>query len=68
VKDGDAVIVPAGAKHNVINTSSSDELKLYTIYAPPHHKDQIVRATKAEAEANEEEFDGKTTEKRKSKK
>lgn len=68
VKDGDAVIVPAAAKHNVINTSSTDALKLYTIYAPPHHKDQIVRATKAEAEANEEEFDGKTTEKRKSKK
>lgn len=65
VKDGDAVIVPAGAKHNVINTSATEDLKLYTIYAPPHHKDQIVRKTKADAEANEEEFDGKTTEKRK---
>jgi mannose-6-phosphate isomerase-like protein (cupin superfamily) len=64
VKDGDAVIVPAGAKHNVINTSATKELKLYTIYAPPHHKDQIVRKTKEEAEANVEEFDGKTTEKR----
>jgi mannose-6-phosphate isomerase-like protein (cupin superfamily) len=64
VKDGDAVIVPAGAKHNVINTSATDELKIYTIYSPPHHKDQIVRKTKAEAEANEEDFDGKTTEKR----
>lgn len=63
VKDGDAVIVPAGAKHNVINMSASEDLKLYTIYAPPHHKDQIVRKTKAEAEANDEEFDGKTTEK-----
>lgn len=68
VKDGDAVIVPAGAKHNVINTSASEDLKLYTIYAPPHHKDQIVRKTKEEAEANDEEFDGKTTEKRKKKK
>ena len=65
VKDGDAVIVPAGAKHNVINTSASEELKLYTIYSPPHHKDGIVRKTKEEAEANDEEFDGKTTEKMK---
>lgn len=63
VKDGDAVIVPAGAKHNVINLSASEDLKLYTIYAPPHHKDQIVRKTKESAEANDEEFDGKTTEK-----
>ena len=68
VKDGDSVIVPAGAKHNVINVSASEELKLYTIYAPPHHKDQIVRKTKEEAEANDEEFDGKTTEKPKKKK
>ena len=63
VKDGDAVIVPAGARHNVTNVSSTEELKLYTIYSPPHHKDQIVRKTKAEAEANDQEFDGKTTEK-----
>ncbi len=62
VKDGDAVIIPAGAKHNVINTSATEDLKMYTIYSPPHHKDQIVRKTKAEAEANDEEFDGKTTE------
>ncbi|MBP7376584.1 MAG: cupin domain-containing protein [Pyrinomonadaceae bacterium] len=68
VKDGDAVIVPAGAKHNVINVSASEDLKLYTIYAPPHHKDQIVRKTKEEAQANEEEFDGKPTEKPKKKK
>lgn len=68
VKDGDVVIVPSGAKHNVINTSASEDLKLYTIYAPPHHKDQIVRKTKAEAEANDEEFDGKTTEKQKARK
>ena len=68
VKDGDAVIVPAGAKHNVINVSASEDLKLYTIYAPPHHKDQIIRKTKEDAEANDEEFDGKTTEKPKKKK
>ncbi len=61
VKDGDAVIVPAGAKHNVINTGS-ESLKLYTIYSPPHHRYDVVRATKQEAEANEAEFDGTTSE------
>jgi len=61
VKGGDAVIVPVGAKHNVINTGKGD-LKLYTIYSPAHHKDGIVRATKEEAEAHEAEFDGVTTE------
>lgn len=62
VKDGSAVIVPAGARHNVINTSDTESLNLYTLYSPPHHKDGIVRATKAEAEANDEEFDGTTSE------
>ena len=62
VSDGAAVMVPAGAAHNIINTSDSKELKLYTIYSPSHHKDGIVRATKQEAEANDQEFDGKTTE------
>ncbi|MCX6760011.1 MAG: cupin domain-containing protein [Candidatus Nealsonbacteria bacterium] len=62
IKDGTAVVVPAGAEHNVINISGTDDLKLYTIYSPAHHKDGIVRATKAEAAANEAEFDGKTTE------
>lgn len=62
VKDGDAVIVPAGAKHNVINTSKRANLKLYTIYSPPEHQDGVVRHTKAEAMAGEEHFDGKTTE------
>ena len=62
ISDGVAIVVPAGARHNVINTSSKEELKLYTIYSPPHHKDGIVRATKQEAEAHEAEFDGKTTE------
>ncbi len=63
VADGDAVIVPAGAQHNVINASATDDLKLYTIYSPSHHRDQIVQTTKAEAQADtEEHFDGKTTE------
>jgi mannose-6-phosphate isomerase-like protein (cupin superfamily) len=62
VKDGDAIIVPTGATHNVINTSATEALKLYTIYSPAHHQDGVVRATKAEAEANGPEFDGKTTE------
>lgn len=61
VKDGDVIIVPAGANHNVINTGD-EPLKLYTIYSPAHHKDGIVRATREEADANEEDFDGVTTE------
>ena len=64
VKDGDAVVIPAGAKHNVINTSA-DELKIYTIYSPPHHKDGIIHKTKEQAEKDDEEFDGTTTEKQK---
>jgi len=64
VTDGDAIIIPAGALHNVINVDTAKELKMYTIYAPAHHKDGIVRATKEEAEDpnKKEEFDGKTTE------
>lgn len=62
VKDGDAVVVPAGAKHNVINTSEKEDLKLYTIYSPPNHEDGIIRRTKKEAEAIDEKFDGRTTE------
>jgi mannose-6-phosphate isomerase-like protein (cupin superfamily) len=62
ISDGDAVVVPAGEEHNIINTSDSEDLKLYTIYAPSHHKDGIVRETKEEAMANEEDFDGVTTE------
>ena len=62
VKDGDVVIIPAGAKHNIINIDRLSELKMYTIYAPPHHKDGIVRTTKEDAEKNEAEFDGVTTE------
>ncbi len=62
LSDGSVIIVPAGAQHNIINTSSTEDLKLYTIYSPAHHKDGIVRATKAEAEADGPEFDGLTTE------
>jgi mannose-6-phosphate isomerase-like protein (cupin superfamily) len=62
VGDGSAIIVPAGAEHNVINTSSTEKLKLYTIYSPPHHQDGTVRATKEEAMESEPEFDGTTTE------
>lgn len=62
VCDGDAVIVPAGARHNVINDSKTESLKLYTIYSPAHHKDGISRKTKEEAEKDGLEFDGITTE------
>lgn len=62
VKDGSAVVIPAGAKHNIINTSKTEDLKMYTIYSPPHHQDGILRQTKAEAVENEADFDGVTTE------
>lgn len=62
VSDGSVVVVPAGSQHNVVNVSETEPLKLYTIYSPAHHKDGIVRITKEEAEANEAEFDGKTSE------
>jgi mannose-6-phosphate isomerase-like protein (cupin superfamily) len=62
VSDGFAVVVPAGAQHNIINISDSQTLNLYTLYSPAHHKDGIIRKTKAEAIAQESEFDGITTE------
>lgn len=62
IRDGDIVLVPAGAKHNIINTDIKEDLKLYTLYGPPQHKDGVVRSTKEEAEKKEERFDGKTTE------
>jgi mannose-6-phosphate isomerase-like protein (cupin superfamily) len=61
VGDGVAVIVPAGAHHNVVNTGS-EALKMYTLYSPAHHLDKVVHKTKEEAEADSEEFDGVTTE------
>ncbi len=60
VKPGFAIIVPAGTKHNVINTGRVT-LKLYTIYSPPHHRDGVVHHTRTAAEADKEHFDGKTT-------
>lgn len=61
IKDDDAVIVPAGARHNVINTGD-EPLALYTLYGPPDHREGVVHRTKAEADASEEHFDGATTE------
>ncbi|NWF48614.1 cupin domain-containing protein [Hydrogenophaga sp. D2P1] len=58
---GYAVIVPAGAKHNIINTGT-EPLKLYTLYAPPNHRDGVLHHTRADAEADTEHFDGKTSE------
>ena len=62
VGDGDVVIVPAHAEHNIMNTSTTQDLKMYTIYSPAHHKDGITRTTKQDAMSNEAEFDGVTTE------
>lgn len=62
VMDGDSVIVPMGAVHNVVNLSDAEPLKFYTIYSTAHHEDGTVHKTKAEAEKAEEEFDGKTSE------
>ncbi|MEK7615078.1 MAG: cupin domain-containing protein [Patescibacteria group bacterium] len=59
--DGSVILVPAGVKHNIIN-SESDPMKLYTLYMPPHHRDGVTHKTKAEGEADTEHFDGKTTE------
>src|SRR3989344_1575076 len=62
IGDGSAIVVPAGTEHNIINTSETEEMKLYTVYSPPNHRDGIVHPTKTDAEANEEHFDSKTTE------
>ena len=61
IHEGFAVLVPAGTNHNIINTGSVP-LKLYTLYAPPNHRDGVVHPTRADAEADNEHFDGKTTE------
>ena len=61
IEDGSAVVVPAGIKHNIINTSSEEPLKLYTIYSPSNHEDKTIHKTKEEAEQSEEHFDGKTS-------
>lgn len=66
VEDGSVVVIPKGANHNVINTSDTEALKMYTIYTPAHHKDGVIHETKAIAEQAEvdgtDEFDGKTSE------
>lgn len=63
LSDGFAVVIPFGTEHNIINTSATDEMKLYTIYSPPNHKDGTVHVSKADAAADDgEHFDGKTTE------
>lgn len=61
ISAGFAVVVPAGTKHNIINTGAAP-MKLYTLYSPPNHRDGVVHRTRAEAEADTEHFDGKTTE------
>ena len=61
IRAGSAVVVPGGMKHNIIDTGSVP-LKLYTIYSPPNHRDGVVHHTRAEAEKDNEHFDGKTTE------
>jgi len=58
VSDGDAIVVPEGVKHNVINTSKTEDLKLYAVYSPPQHKKNTIHKTKADEE--EEHFDGET--------
>jgi mannose-6-phosphate isomerase-like protein (cupin superfamily) len=62
ISDGTAVVIPAGTKHNVVNESNTEELKLYTLYSPPEHREGTIHKTKADALAHEEHFDGKTTE------
>ena len=61
IEGDDAIIVPAGARHNIINTGDKP-LRLYTLYAPPKHRDGTVHVTRADAKASKEHFDGKTTE------
>ena len=62
ITDGFAIVIPAGAEHNIINTGNED-LKMYSIYTPPNHSDGTIHKTKAQAETDKEHFDGKTTEK-----
>ena len=61
IEAGFAILVPAGTKHNIVNTGDAP-MKLYTLYAPPNHRDGVVHHTRAAAEADTEHFDGKTTE------
>jgi mannose-6-phosphate isomerase-like protein (cupin superfamily) len=62
ISDGFAIVIPSGTKHNIINNSDAEELKLYTLYSPPEHRDKTIHPTKAAALSHEEHFDGRTTE------
>jgi len=62
ITDGSVIVIPAGTKHNIINTSVTEPMKLYTLYSPSHHRDGVIHATKADAIADHEEFLGATTE------
>jgi len=62
ISDGSAIVIPAGTKHNIVNTSDDHEMKLYTLYSPPEHRDGVIHRTKTDAASNEEHFDGITTE------
>lgn len=62
IENGSAIVIPAGTMHNIINTSAEEELKLYTIYSPPNHKDGIIHITRNEAMRDDEHFDGKISE------
>jgi mannose-6-phosphate isomerase-like protein (cupin superfamily) len=59
LEDGSAIIIPAGTKHNVVNTSQTEPMKVYTIYSPPEHRDGTIHKTKADAQADEaDHFEG----------
>ena len=60
--DGSGIVIPQGTRHNIINTSATEPMKLYTLYAPPDHKDGLINETKADAMANDAPFDGTTSE------
>jgi len=62
IEDDYAIIIPAGTSHNIINTSHDEDMKLYTVYSPPEHKDGVIHETKTDALSDDEHFDGKTTE------
>jgi len=63
LRDGHVVIIPSGSLHNIVNTSKTEDLKLYTVYSPANHRDGIIHETREDAMKDEEEhFDGKTSE------
>jgi mannose-6-phosphate isomerase-like protein (cupin superfamily) len=62
ITDGFVVVIPAGTLHNIVNTSTTEPMKLYTLYSPPDHEDALIHPTKADAIASDKPFNGKTTE------